>query len=497
MSVNKGKMIIHVHFHDPYLKLSSLIIKDNLGAEILYSKKKIFPHLWRYQRFELETLIDGADKSDLRISKSTARWFFRDLVKNFAFILSALRNTYQLSFEPDEKFCLPVHISTSRDLDEIWISRNAVKGGIAPTNLDESLEYDRLRNPGRFNLLVPFAEIGMQVGAYDLFESTQFDLLSLKATELGTYSTDYDVFEDAKVKHGKLATQKDKIIQISNRRFELIRRSPGWVESKGDEFQIFRPYANIGVVDQAIFFGSNLNWFHFIVECLTRFISIPPDLVNGTPIILESSAHINIRQICEMLTSVAPIVLKPGEEVSVKKLIVGRESGVIDTIDASIRRTQLVDIRERILGTFPGPEKAPTLRIYLRRPPRLFRPLQNENRIVRLLSRYEFVSVYPENQSIFSLIQLLNEAEVVVVESGAAMTNLMFAPKDLKVLELNPGDGGFGFWRRFLDVFEIQGAGMVGKRQLIGAKGLAVDGYRIPLKEIRKQLNEMLEKGSS
>jgi hypothetical protein len=487
-------MIIDIHF--PSRKLHLLSLKDAWETEIPFTAKRIIPQLWRYQKLELKTLIDDSNRKDLRISTSAARWFLRDLVKNSTFIFSTLRSTYRLSFEIHEHNCLPVQISTNRDSDEVWVSRNAVRYGIVPTNLDESLEYDRLRNPKRFDLLVLFAESGENTFSYDVFETTHFSLLTSNVFQPGSYFTDYDIFEHARVKHGKLAIQKDKVIQISNRRFELVRRSPGWIESIGDKFKVFRPHKNIAALDQAIFFGSNLNWFHFIVECLTRFIAIPYDLVKGTPVILESGTHKNIRQICELLTSVPPIVLKPGEEVSVKKLIVGRESGVVDTIDTVMRRSQLLAIRKRILDSQQPTEQAPNRRIYLRRSPRLFRPLQNEKRIVSLLSKHGFISVYPEKESIGSLIKLLSETELVVVESGAAITNLMFAPKNLKVLELNPGDGGFGFWGRFLGLFEIQGVGIVGKRRVIGAKGLAVDGYRIPIKKIKRQLSEMLGKNN-
>ena len=489
MSMNQEKMIIEVHAQN--LNITTLRIIDNIEREITFRIRRILPRLWRHQRSELATLIDGSDKSELRISTSTARWMLRDLIKNPSFIFSSLTNSYRLILEESENLSFPLHISTNQDSDKIWISRNAVKSGVSPTNLDESLEYDRLRNPKNYNLLVSFVEIRNQRGTYELFEPESYGLLTPNINDSETYFTDYEIFTDARVKHGKIATQQDKIIQISNRRFELVRRTPGWLEPKGERFQVFKPHLNVGVVDQAIFFGSNLNWFHFIVECLTRFVPIPLDLAKGTPIILESSAHSNIRKLCELLTGIPPIVLKPGEELSVNRLIVGRESGVLDSIDASTRKTQLTDIRERVLSSSSAFIKDPIHRIYLRRPPRLFRPLQNEEKIVRMLSKQGFVSIYPEKESFQPLIEILNSAEMVVVESGAAMTNLMFANKNLKVIELNPGRGsGFGFWGRFLDIFAIRSAGVEGKRQMLGFKGLAIDGYRIPIRELKMRLNE-------
>jgi hypothetical protein len=485
---------ITIDIHALHLNTTSLRIIDNQEQEIQFKIRKILPRMWKYQKAELENMVGDSAKGDLRISTRTARWLMRDIVKNPLFFLSTLRNSYRLILETNENFYYPLHITTSQHPSKIWISRSVVKSGIAPTNLDESLEYDRLRNPGNFDLLVAFAENAPGFRSNDLFEPGDYELCSPSKSDTNTYLTDFEILEDARVKHGKVATQQNQLIQISNQRFELVRRSPGWVELCDEKFRVFKPHLNVGVVDRAIFFGSNLNWFHFIVECLTRFVPIPLDLVRGTPVVLEASAHNNIRQLCELLTGIAPIVLKPGEELSVKRLIVGRESGVIDAIDAFTRKSQLIEIRNRILDSCPELVDVSVRKVYLRRPARLFRPLQNEKRIVKMLSKYGFISIYPENENIQRLVQILNSAEVVVVESGAAMTNLMFANKTVKVLELHPSDGEFGFWQRFLDIFEIKGVGIVGNRQLFGRKGLAIDGYRIPMKKINFALSELLEK---
>jgi hypothetical protein len=490
--MKRKKLTIDIHAIN--LRLSTLKIIDSRDQEISFRIERIFPRLWKYQKSELETLIDGSAKSDLRISTSTARWFIRDIVKNPFFIIKTLWNSYRLILDSSREVYLPLHITTNQLCDKVWISRSVIKKGIIPINLDESLEYDRLRNPGSFKLLVTFAEDKSGMTSHDLFEPESYDLYSPSINNSSGYSTDYEIFENARVKHGKIATQHNKLIQVSNRRFELVRRSPGWIEAKDEQFRIFKPHLNIGEVDQAIFFGSNLNWFHFIVECLTRFIPIPLDLVKGTPIVLEFGTHNNIQQICEILTDVPPILLKPGEEISVKKLIVGRESGVLDSIDTKTRKVQLNAIRERVLSSCSDLVQAPVQKIYLRRPLRLFRPLQNEKQIVEMLSKQGFVSIYPEKESIQKLLELLTSAEVVVVESGAAMTNLMFANKAVKVLELNPGDGGYGFWQRFLEIFEIDSIGIVGKKQFLGPKGPAVDGYRIPVAKVKRALGEMLAK---
>lgn len=116
----------------------------------------------------------------------------------------------------------------------------------------------------------------------------------------------------------------------------------------------------------------------------------------------------------------------------------------------------------------------------------MFRPLQNEYQLLEKLSQFGFEFIFPEDLTLTELIELLYQSRTVVVESGAAMTNLMFAPKGLVIIELNPGDGGFGFWKKFLAPYELSHHGIVGKKSRIGTKGLAVDGFKVDVQAVQK-----------
>ncbi len=455
------------------------------GEKVEFSWEYKIPRLFRYQRSELETLINNSPKKDLRISTKVGRWFLRDLIKHPKFIIYTVFNTKRITTEAVSLDDLPLRVALQKNQQVFWISRNSINAGIFPSNLDESLEYDRLRNPSQFKFLVRDAESRID---FQPFRNINYSFYFPEKLKNKKFGVEYELFQNAEVLHGRFAISSNRILQISNTRKEMIRRSPGYIETHGETTRVLNTFGVAQVLEQGVFFGSNLNWFHFIVECLTRYMAIPEGESKGIPILLESGVHPNIIEICRALSKTEPVLIGPFDRVEVKKLYLCREFGVNDSIDSSPRSELLLGIRKRLFEAFPLSQKPELAKnnYYLRRKANLFRPLQNEKTLLKTLKKFNFRCIYPEDLSVSELINLLNSANLVLIESGAAMTNLMFAPNCVKVIEINPGDGGYGFWRSFLDPFGLEHSGLVGHRRVFGSKGISSDGYAVALGELRK-----------
>lgn len=467
---------------DPINQIDIINIR---GEKVEFIWKHRIPRFIRYQRSELETLINNSPKHDLRISTKTLRWFLRDLIKHPKFLIYSIFNTKQIITEAVYLEDLPLRVTLRDNQQALWISRNSIKAGLFPSNLDESLEYDRLRNPGQFNCLVRDAHIGSD---FCLFRNVNYTYYFPEQLHDKKFGVEYEIVQNAEVLHGRFALCSNKILQVSNTRKEIIRRSPGYIETHGETTRVLNTFGETRILEQGVFFGSNLNWFHFIVECLTRYLAIPEVESKGIPILLEKGVHPNIIEICRVLSNVEPVLIGPFDRVEVKKLFLCREFGVDDSIDSSPRSELLLGIRERLFEAFTTTQKQNLAKsnYYFRRKAKLFRPLQNEKKLLEFLKEFEFTHVYPEDISISELLVLLNGANLLLIESGAAMTNLMFAPNWVKVIEINPGDGGYGFWRKFLNPFGLEHSGLVGRRRAFGAKGVSSDGYVVALGELRK-----------
>ena len=95
-------------------------------------------------------------------------------------------------------------------------------------------------------------------------------------------------------------------------------------------------------------------------------------------------------------------------------------------------------LRERLLATVP-PEPTPK-RVYITRRLAAKRRLVNENQIESLLHDHGFIIAELETLSIAEQVRLFAQAEIVVGPHGAGLTNMVWAPRDCKVMEIQHPD---------------------------------------------------------
>jgi capsular polysaccharide biosynthesis protein len=456
------------------------------GEKLKHQKRLIFPKLLTYQSQELVTLIDKSLEEDLLISKRRIRWLIRDILKHPKFILISFFNTRRFTFTELSLADLPIKIELDDGDSGVWVSRYSIRSGIFPSNLDESLEYDRLRNPRQFRALVVNSQSGSEFESTKLYRNSNYSFFSGPANDSQGFRVEHERFGDSEILHGRIAISGNRILQVSNVRKELIRREPMYLKDQGERLATLNTFRDLSKIEDAVFFGSNLNWFHFIVECLTRYTAIPQDLSIGTPVVLEKGVHANIVELCRILSTTAPILVGACERLPVKNLLLCRELMVENPLDSKPRIPALLSIRKRVLSELEPSiiSDQPNEIYFFRRRSKLFRPLQNEKKLIELLQPLGVKFIFPEDCTLIDLIELLFHTKLIIIESGAAITNLMFAPEGITVIELTPPAGEFGFWESFLTPFGVKYFGVVGKKKRVGRKGIASDGYSINANEI-------------
>lgn len=86
-------------------------------------------------------------------------------------------------------------------------------------------------------------------------------------------------------------------------------------------------------------------------------------------------------------------------------------------------------------------------RLYVARRSSLRRRILNETAALDVLQRHGFEVIYPEDYSIDKQVSIFSNADLVVGASGAALTNIIFAPQSCRVLSMMPNYGmEFFFW---------------------------------------------------
>lgn len=463
------------------------------GRKIQSRSMRKIPNLWRYQSLELKTMIGNFRSDQLDMSTSVSRWLIRDLVKNPMFIMHTLFNTHRFEIFLESVTELPMSVSSRMEQGRVWISRHSLWVGLKPSDLEGTLEEERLKNPLQFSAMVRIASHKSNTNQfqYEMHERHSYSLETLDTSSERDiqFFVEAENFVDAQIFHARAVVVEDQILQMSNKRNPLLPRTPGFIDEFGGRYRFFKLFEQDLEVENAVYIGTATNWFHFIVELAVRIGGVSRDFYWGKPIILESGAHRNILQLCFLMTGVEPIQLAVGQRICVKNLTILREFGVEDPIDPVQRTAELNEFARIISAQVQGSKVETSSKLYFRRPSHLYRPLQNEKEVASFLESRGFQSVYPEQFSLMDFISILKNADFVVAESGAAITNMMFAKPGTKFLEITPALVTPEFWRSFIEVFEEEYLGIQGEISRFGPKGYAFDGYKISIKKLSEILN--------
>lgn len=470
--------------------LQDLVLLDKNNNSINFSAHRIFPRFYRYQKLELITNDDLAHAPN-RLNRSVTRWLIRDGIKNFSFIFHSLSNTYRLIIDEDDNFEFPLTVKD--DGIRPWVARSCIAKGIRPTILNEFLEMYRSRNPFDFGLLVRDAYSRDVVKKFKLYESKNFQFDYENDLNPSNFQLTYSLYENSKVLHGRLAINNDKILQLSNKRLELSKKSPTFVEETANGYRVLGAHYSAPSLKRAIFLGNDYNLYHFLVECLLRLMAVPELEYTGIPLVMEKGTHPNLVEFARLLTGVEPVLLSPSESVEISELILCREHGVKDPIKVLERIEFLPELSKRIVNkTIRKLDSSYASKIFFRRKKRLSRPLQNENEIYHLLEGLGFLSCYPEDLTATEIVNLMQNCQVLVAEGGAALTNLMFMKPDSKLVQLIPAIGDFSMWKDYSSIFKIEYHQIIGTKKWIGRNGIAFDGYEIDCQEIINTIKNLL-----
>jgi len=92
---------------------------------------------------------------------------------------------------------------------------------------------------------------------------------------------------------------------------------------------------------------------------------------------------------------------------------------------------------EYVRGKLVPKQKAtPTKKLYLKRGDVTKRRILNEERVIKLLSKYGFEIIEPDKLSISEQAAVMQDAQIIISAHGAALSNLLFASENCTVIEI-------------------------------------------------------------
>jgi capsular polysaccharide biosynthesis protein len=108
------------------------------------------------------------------------------------------------------------------------------------------------------------------------------------------------------------------------------------------------------------------------------------------------------------------------------------------------------------------------------------------------LARLGFVTVKLEELSTFEQIAIFQGARIVVAESGAALTNIIFMRQKSRVLEIHPGNDQAGLWGSLANVFNVGLEVIYGKKNRIRNLFFGLGSYRLSMRELELKLDDLV-----
>lgn len=486
------KSMLEVTFSTSAFRFPNIQLIDHGGQTLPFKKKRVIDFGLKYGRIENEMILGDTSPEDIKSSTNPFVILLKDFLRHPKFFCFRFVKTWKIQTTSMGDISLPVDIKLQQHQNpQIWVSRQASVNGFLPRDLEVSSELNYLRAPSKFDLMVRSLKL-FSKSAYQMYDDGSYEIQQLP-TRMHP-ALEHLTFENVRLISGKLILSRGMIIPISNYRQEKSVHQAGFLKANDDgTYRVIKTFEEKNsILQSGIFVGSSTSWFHFVVECLPRLMTIPAKIRYGVPVILPKDTPIQIVELCEILTKVPPIFVGLMENKKVERIEIGQENGVVNPLEFSFRKARL---KEAILEIETSFNQTVSLeifpkKIYVQRPKGLFRPLQNEASIRKMLEKQEFETIQPEELNLKQVFNIFSNAKLIVAESGAAITNVLFAKSGTHLIELYPGKGPMDFWPELASISDVTVSKVLSVPAVIGPKGIARDGIYVSKSLINKEVKQ-------
>ncbi|MEW6643834.1 MAG: glycosyltransferase family 61 protein [Pseudomonadota bacterium] len=256
------------------------------------------------------------------------------------------------------------------------------------------------------------------------------------------------------------------------------------------------------------------NYAHFMTEVLTKLLVI--DAHGGydqLPVLIDQWLPREIKAILKAFNTRkhAVVEVPSGQPVNCTRLIdvtppayappdsrAYIERGLHVPMPAHVYRFSayaLGLVRARAGEIVPHTATASGRRLYLQRRTSAYgnaRAVVNSFNVEEIMRRAGFDLIETGSMTIHEQIAAFRNAEVVVAPIGAAMTNLIFAPRGCRVLSLSAihRNADYAYWTNMMEALGHDLSYLVGPQVSQGGNPMHRD-FRIPLDDLQRALDEL------
>jgi hypothetical protein len=484
------------------LQTSDLHILDGNLDELNVTWKKTYFRGFNFWAREVRFQYFGYSPNYLQILKLTLNGFLSFLLKNRKMALSELVSIYEGKIAFQDSIIYPIHVSHSQTNLPFWISRFAIISGVSAFVYGPEIEWDRARFPGNFAGFVWGIEGSDHYHSRALKQEQvyEFSKLSLiKDLKFDDSVMDgienYKTINDCVVFSGLLALKDGTVYYLDrNNRLEEISWPTNFVSNLNGELNIIDGSPMfLENIQEAVLYGSSTSWYHFLVEILPSLIRSRATGNSEKVLLVRGNLPDNIIKIINLFEFKDVIFMRDGTTLRVTKLEMLTDMRLPSVIDIDSRKSDLISVRNFLLGLAVAPSKSPL--IYIERDSALFRPLHKSAQFKRRLIELGFLVIRPESVDLTQQIEIFKNAEIVVAQSGAALTNILLMPRGSHVVEISGIQNSLCFYE-MCKVFNINHRMIKGKTRLLPNILTKNGEFKIPFEKTLSIVEEIIRETS-
>ncbi|WP_158810152.1 DUF563 domain-containing protein [Beijerinckia sp. L45] len=179
------------------------------------------------------------------------------------------------------------------------------------------------------------------------------------------------------------------------------------------------------------------NYGHWLIECLPRLAAAAAHFDLSACKFVVADRHGAMQQI--YIDSLVALGLRPEQIVSIGYTPVHVDMLVYPlpiTTHPWVKSPGVATFLEIMAARIARPEVTAPRRIYVSRKRGGMRRLINEAAVIAIVERYGFTVVYPETMAFSAQVATFRDAEIVVGNYGANLSNIVFAPRGVTLFAL-------------------------------------------------------------
>lgn len=470
----------------------------------LTAKRKVsvnFLHFFNHIRLQ----YSESNLSHISLSKIALTRLFHDLglfpreLIYFLFIryVAELKLTENFEFSPELRAC------HGNETSAIWISRQAQLAGIFSPKRDQDLEWDmfrQIRRPRGYLLSVTETlREGREIKAVEKsylpnLVPSQIEKVSIPLN----MSCSIRIIKDAKVDRMNLVVQDDIAFPVHKFHFhEEVSRPTSLLFSKSGKTFYYK-FDNIfeNVVDTLTVIPHSSNWYHFLIEGLSCYLQNIEKLI-PSPVLLPFESSKNMIEVVKRSSGFDPVFLYPHRRILVSNLQIIQEWRFRERFDFDERISDLgllVDSLQKLFVLTNDQASLPNLEakrvIFMSRPIGLFRRLENSHDVLNQFTLAGIEVIEPSELPVDAVANKLNKAQIVISETGAAFTNLLFCRKGTKVIEIQPPGVDTEFWQSFTKNLGLDHYVISASKAWLGLRS----SHHIPVEKVHAMVTSLLHR---